>query len=140
MRSELQAEVRRRAGNRCEYCRLPQAAFGRPFHIEHIIAKQHGGQTDLENLALACWYCNLKKGPNLTGIDPESAAVVPLFHPRHDRWSDLFALRIATANRSAIDVRGLTSIGRATVQVLGMNEQMRRVLRYELWRERLFVW
>ena len=140
MKSELQAEVRRRAGNRCEYCRLPQAAFRRPFHIEHIIAKQHGGQTDLENLGLACWYCNLKKGPNLTGIDPESAAVVPLFHPRNDGWSDHFALHIATANLSAIDVRGLTSIGRATVQVLGMNEQMRRVLRYELWRERLFVW
>ena len=138
MRSELQAEVRRRAGNRCEYCRLPQAAFRRPFHIEHIIAKQHGGQTDLENLALACWYCNLKKGPNLTGIDPESAAVVPLFHPRNDEWSDHFAFSIATANLSAIDVKGLTSIGRATVHVLGMNEQMRRVLRYELRREGQF--
>lgn len=140
MRSELQADVRRRAGNRCEYCRLPQAAFRRPFHIEHIIARQHGGQTDLENLALACWYCNLKKGPNLTAIDPESAAVVPLFHPRNDGWSDHFTLRITTGNPPAIDVKGLTPIGRATVQVLGINEQMRRILRYELWRERVFVW
>src|ERR1035437_6502928 len=55
--------VRRRAGNRCEYCRLPQGAFPRGFHIEHIVARQHGGPTRLDNLAFACWSCNLKKGP-----------------------------------------------------------------------------
>ena len=138
LRAELAAEVRRRAGNECEYCRLPQKAFRRPFHIEHIVAKQHGGQTRLENLALACWRCNLKKGPNLTGIDPDSRTVVALFHPRNDRWSDHFGLTVSTGDPSAADVKGLTPIGRATVQVLGINEQMRRVLRYELWREGLF--
>jgi 5-methylcytosine-specific restriction endonuclease McrA len=93
--AELAADVRRRAGHRCEYCRLPEEAFTRPFHIEHIVAKQHGGKTQAENLALACWYCNLKKGPNLTGIDPESATVVVLFHPRRDRWSDHFAFAVS---------------------------------------------
>jgi 5-methylcytosine-specific restriction endonuclease McrA len=39
-------------------------------HIEHIIAKQHGGSDDSENLALACHRCNVRGGPNLTGIDP----------------------------------------------------------------------
>src|SRR6185437_12317497 len=105
LRSELQAEVRRRASNRCEYCGLPQAAFRRPFHIEHIIAKQHGGQTQQGNLALDCWYCNLKKGPNLTGIDPDSGMVVELFHPRNDRWSDHFDLSIVTAIPQAIEVK-----------------------------------
>jgi hypothetical protein len=62
--------VRRRAGNRCEYCHLPQEAFRRGFHTEHIVARQHGGPTSLDNLAFACWSCNLKKGPNLSGIDP----------------------------------------------------------------------
>lgn len=52
--SVLDEQVRSRAGNRCEYCRAPQAAFRRPFHIEHIIAKQHGGTARLDNLALAC--------------------------------------------------------------------------------------
>lgn len=91
MTEDLGAAVRRRAGNRCEYCHLPQDAFRRPFHIEHIIAKQHGGQIELKNLALACWYCNLKKGPNLAGIDPESGNTVALFNPRTDEWADHFA-------------------------------------------------
>src|SRR5580692_12396034 len=47
-----------------------KGAFRRGFHIEHIIARQHGGSTGLDNLAFACWTCNLKKGPNLSGIDP----------------------------------------------------------------------
>ncbi len=34
--------VRRRAADRCEYCHLPQEATPFiPFHVEHIIAKQH---------------------------------------------------------------------------------------------------
>ena len=62
--------VRRRAGNRCEYCLLPQAHSQLTHHIEHIVAKQHGGRDDIDNLALACHRCNLRKGPNLTGVDP----------------------------------------------------------------------
>lgn len=63
--------VRERAGHRCEYCQLhqddsPLAAL----HIEHIRPRKHGGTDDEENLALACIDCNLRKGPNLTGIDP----------------------------------------------------------------------
>ena len=75
--SDPATEVRRRAAGLCEYCRIPEAAFRRPFHIEHVIARQHGGVTELDNLALACWTCNLKKGPNLTGIDPQSKRITP---------------------------------------------------------------
>jgi 5-methylcytosine-specific restriction endonuclease McrA len=67
-------EVRSRAGDACEYCRLPQSAIDRRFHVEHVIARQHGGGDDLDNLALACDRCNLYKGPNLTAIDPQSGA------------------------------------------------------------------
>jgi hypothetical protein len=35
-----------------------------------------------ENLAFACYHCNLHKGPNLSGIDQESGALVRLFNPR----------------------------------------------------------
>lgn len=77
-------EVRRRAGHGCEYCRIPQVAFRRPFHVEHVVARQHGGTTELDNLAFACWHCNLKKGPNLAGIDPETGQTVLLFNPRKD--------------------------------------------------------
>ena len=76
--------IRGRAGHRCEYCHFPEEYADLPFHLDHVIARQHGGGTTLENLALACCFCNRFKGPNLTGIDPETRAVTPLFHPRHD--------------------------------------------------------
>jgi hypothetical protein len=41
------------AAGLCEYCPIPEAAFRRPFHIEHVIAWQHGGATELDNLS-AC--------------------------------------------------------------------------------------
>lgn len=136
--SELAQEVRRRAGGCCEYCRIPQAAFRRPFHIEHIIARQHGGSTQLDNLALACWYCNFKKGPNLTGVDPQTGEIAPLFHPRKDKWADHFSVRIGTLRPLGIEIQGLTPVGRATMRVLALNEEMRQMLRYELWLEGLY--
>ena len=77
----------------------------------------------------------MKKGPNLTGIDPEAGKVTLLFHPRKDNWADHFAVGIETLLSLGIEIRGLTPTGRATVQVLGMNEEMRQMLRFELWRE-----
>ncbi|MGH8524445.1 MAG: HNH endonuclease, partial [Gammaproteobacteria bacterium] len=55
--------VRQRASERCEYCRLPENVVQIPFHVEHVIAKQHGGSDDPANLCLACDRCNLYKGP-----------------------------------------------------------------------------
>jgi UDP-glucose:(heptosyl)LPS alpha-1,3-glucosyltransferase len=55
------------AGNRCEYCQLPQAGYEATFNIDHIIASQHRLDDDPSNLALCCPKCNRKKGPNLTG-------------------------------------------------------------------------
>jgi 5-methylcytosine-specific restriction endonuclease McrA len=50
--------VRRRAGNRCEYCLRPQEHAETTHHIEHIVARQHLGTDDPLNLALACIHCN----------------------------------------------------------------------------------
>jgi hypothetical protein len=94
-------------------------------HIEHIVAKQHGGSDHPDNLALACHRCNLHKGPNLTGIDPQSGQVVTLFHPRRELWSDHFDF-------DGEWVLGLTATGRATVQVLAINDPRRRQLRREI--------
>ena len=33
--------------------------------IDHIIAQQHGGTNEENNLCLCCLRCNLKKGPTL---------------------------------------------------------------------------
>ena len=65
--SETRLLVRERAAERCEYCQLPEWASPISFHVEHIRAKQHGGDDQPENLALACDRCNLHKGPNLKG-------------------------------------------------------------------------
>ena len=45
-----------------------------PFHVEHIIAKQHLEEVDddLTGLAYACDRCNAFKGPNLSSIDPDT--------------------------------------------------------------------
>ena len=50
--------VRERAGERCEYCRIPQFALPLPFQMDHIMAEQHEGESVPENLALACPHCN----------------------------------------------------------------------------------
>jgi len=104
--------VRQCAGNRCEYCGIWQehVPFAL-FHIEHIVPKKHGGDDDPSNLALACHHCNLHKGPNLTGIDPESGDITPLFHPRNERWEMHFELQDET-------IIGLSPVGRTTIQVL----------------------
>lgn len=117
--------VRRRAGYRCEYCLLPQSYSVLPHHIEHIIAKQHGGTDEPQNLALACHRCNLQKGPNLTAIDPRTGQVEALFHPRHDEWARHFRF-------SGLHIEGTTAVGRATVQLLAMNDARRVELRAEL--------
>ncbi len=57
MDAELRDLGRTRAEGRCEYCRLPFAAQRLPFHVEHILTKQHGGTDDEANLAWACDRC-----------------------------------------------------------------------------------
>ena len=66
-----------------------------------------------------------RKGPNLTGIDPVTNEVVPLFHPRQNEWLDHFQVIGAR-------IEGRTPLGRTTVQVLAMNDARRLDLRQEL--------
>lgn len=70
MNAALEAEVRQRAAHRCEYCHFPEGFADVPFQIDHIVARKHGGRTELENLALACCFCNRYKGQNISGLDP----------------------------------------------------------------------
>jgi hypothetical protein len=119
--------VRERAGGRCEYCRLHPRNSELLHHIEHVLARQHGGSDDIDNLALACHRCNLDKGPNLSGVDPLTGSVAILFHPRRDRWSEHFAFR-------GKYLEGLTPSGRATAEVLALNDPRRLELRQELLR------
>ncbi|MCI0334864.1 MAG: HNH endonuclease [Planctomycetes bacterium] len=122
MDSATRTTVADRAGYACEYCRLHEDDDVYTYHVEHIIAIKHGGSDELDNLAFACQFCNLHKGPNLAGIDPETNAVVELFHPRLDRWTDHFEL-------NGHQFVGRTAKGRATIRVLAMNDPDRVRLR-----------
>src|SRR5439155_19453171 len=90
MNIELETTVWSRARNRCECCLVPHDADVLPYEIDHIIARKHGGNTPVENVALACIQCNSYKGPNIATIDPESTQLTRLFHPRSDAWQDHF--------------------------------------------------
>ena len=59
----LEQLVRQRAGGRCEYCRMPEEWDELPFHIDHVIAEQHGGKTVAGNLALACYGTQRGQAP-----------------------------------------------------------------------------
>ena len=117
--------VRRRAGNRCEYCRLRQEHTPYVLQIEHIVARKHDGGDELSNLALACDRCNLHKGSDLSGIDPETKQIVGLFNPRTESWHEHFILQ-------EVEILGRSASGRATVRVLKMNSPRRLRVRAAL--------
>lgn len=117
--------VRTRAGHACEYCRMPQRVYQIPFHVEHVIAVQHGGTDAPDNLALACQPCNSHKGPNLASLDPDTGRLTRLFHPRTDVWDDHFMW-------SGHLLVGRTDIGRTTVALLVINHPVPRSVRAAL--------
>ncbi len=108
--------VAERAGDRCEYCRAPEAVFNFAFEVEHISPRSAGGGDSPENLALACESCNLHKSDATAGRDEQTGAQVPLFHPRQDEWHTHFHFDSENGT-----VEGLTAVGRATVARLKMN-------------------
>ncbi|WP_437338603.1 HNH endonuclease [Sorangium sp. So ce394] len=75
MPATLQRRVRERAADRCEYCRLAQVGQEATFHIDHVQPRHEGGMTTLENLALACVSCSLRKGARTHGSDPTTGAL-----------------------------------------------------------------
>ena len=130
MDSALRAAVWERAGGRCEYCQLHHSdADFFTFHVEHVIAKQHGGGDDADNLCLSCAECNWAKGPNLAGL--LAGRLYPLFNPRKQRWKRHF-------HWQGVTLVGTTRCGEVTVQVLNINEPSRLMLRENLLRERKF--
>ncbi|MGI8883065.1 MAG: HNH endonuclease [Pyrinomonadaceae bacterium] len=116
--AKLRRDVTKRAKGFCEYCRSNSAFSDSPFDVEHIISILFDGKTILENLALSCHGCNLHKSSKIEGFDVVSEETVKLFHPRNDDWNENFTW----AEEFSIIV-GLTSIGRATVEVLKLNRK-----------------
>jgi hypothetical protein len=106
--------VHERAHGCCEYCQTCEDNIGQAMHVEHI--NPVGGDKP-DNLCLSCPSCNLSKAKAVEAVDPDTGQLVPLFNPRTQVWSEHF---IWQAN--GIRVQGLTSVGRATVARLRMNQ------------------
>ena len=117
--------VASRANFRCEYCKKPEIVANFPFHIEHIISKQHGGTDDLNNLAYSCSWCNWKKGPNIATVLVEGGSLLPLFNPRNQTWSDHFRVEEGA-------IIGFSDIAEGTIQLLEMNKAELIIERKEL--------
>lgn len=119
----LRKLVIRRANNRCEYCQLSQEGQEATFHIDHIVPIAVGGQTSLENLALACVSCSLKKGAK-EFVKLSGGERVRLFNPRIDEWNDHFRWKnTLVAARSAL--------GRAMIELLDLNRPIIVAIREE---------
>lgn len=116
--------VTQRAGNRCEYCRLSQAGQEALFHVDHILPEMDGGLTVLENLALACVSCSLRKGARQLAPDPQTGRLAALFHPRKQRWSTHFRWQ-------GFRVVGISATGRASVEALKLNRVVMLSIRSE---------
>lgn len=121
----IERRVRERAGERCEYCLLAQAGQEATFHIDHVNPRKNGGETTLENLALACVSCSLRKGARSTALDPVTHELVTLFNPRLELWANHFEHAVGLL------IVGKTSTGRATVELLHLNRPTAISIRYE---------
>ena len=121
----LRRQIIERAGNRCEFCLLSAEVGFFPHEIDHVIAEKHGGKTDLDNLAYACWRCNRHKGTDLGSFDPETNGFSLLFSPRLQEWTDHFEF-------DEEQIVGLTSEGRTTARLLQLNNDDRLAERASL--------
>lgn len=116
--------LRSTTGRRCEYCQLHEEDDDYlSFHVEHIIAKKHGGTDDPELLCFSCAQCNWAKGPNIAGL--LDGKIYPLFNPRKQSWKRHFQWENTT-------LVGRTNTGKVTIQVLNINEPSRLMLRENL--------
>jgi hypothetical protein len=102
---------------------LNQIGQGAAFHINHVIPRSKGGSTNSGNLVLQCTNCSLHKAAKLVVIDQLTGAGVGLFHPLLMKWEEHFQM-----TRDG-HYRGISAIGRATVDALGMNRSRPLVAR-----------
>ena len=123
--ASLRRQVTQRAENRCEYCGLSQAGQEAAFHVDHVVPVIAQGATTIQNLALACVSCSLRKGARQKAYDSRSNETVSLFHPRRNAWRLHF--RWDENGR----VVGLTPAGRATITALSMNRPVAISIRKE---------
>jgi hypothetical protein len=110
--------VTRRARNCCEYCLLHEDDSYSPHQIDHIVSRKHGGVSSPDNLAFCCIRCNLWKGTDLGSLSADTGLLVPLFHPRRERWTAHFRL-------DGPVIEALTDKAEVTARLLRLNDEKR---------------
>ena len=114
----LRRAVERRAEFVCEYCLIHADDVYVGCQVDHVVSEKHGGPTTLENLALACSFCNRQKGSDIGSIERVTGKFIRLFNPRTDLWGDHFRL-------VGVRIAWKTPMGEATVRLLKLNSPMR---------------
>lgn len=112
----LRQQIRKRFQNTCAYCQTAESLTVAIFEIDHIVPYVLVGESTITNLCLACPTCNRFKGIHTVAKDPQLNENVLLFHPVHQKWEDHFAW-----NEDYSEIIGLTSTGRATIELMRMN-------------------
>jgi hypothetical protein len=125
VKAEIRIAVAARANYLCEYCLIAEEDTFFGCHVDHIISIKHGGESNVDNLALACAFCNRFKGSDIASLLWETRALVRFFNPRVDRWSDHFQL-------AGLSIHPRTEIGEVTVRILRLNDNERILERQEL--------
>jgi hypothetical protein len=122
--AETRLAVAVRANYLCEYCLIAEEDTFFGCQIDHIISIKHGGETEADNLAYACAFCNRFKGSDIASVSAKGV-LVRFFNPRIDRWLDHFQLE-------RLSIQPLTEIGEATARILRVNNIERILERQEL--------
>ena len=107
------------ARSQCAYCHSLTDITGAHPVLDHIVPRAVGGATEFENLCLCCHACNEFQGAQVESPDPVTGQVVPLFHPRRQRWNDHFRWSV-----DGTKIVGITPVGRATERALNMNHPL----------------
>jgi HNH endonuclease len=127
----LRLLVAQRADYRCEYCWLPMASAIQHHEPDHIVPVQHGGISDDQNLAFACFRCNRNKGPNIGSFDPVTGLLTPFFNPRIHEWEAHFVW-------CGVVIVPLTPEARVTIKILRLNDEVRLQERQRLMQLNLY--
>ncbi len=114
----IRAKVRSRAVHRCEYCKCQDQFAPHPFTIDHIVPISLNGNSELNNLAYACFLCNRLKSNKFNVYDRATNQWVQLYNPRKDIWKDHFAW-----DSKATRIIGITPMGRCTIKELKLNRE-----------------
>lgn len=117
-----------RADNLCEYCLLHEDDMLFGCEVDHIISEKHGGLTQEDNLAYACFSCNRNKGSDIASLTPDTQMLIRFFSPRQDLWPRHFHLD----DPNGMVLVPLTEIGEATARIFGFNEPDRLLERRAL--------